>query len=520
METHNKDSESTTEPKGNFFQNLFSSLFGGGGPDAERKRKLKNIAKTFSKCKYHNFYKTGAAEATGTFGKLMYDIYKATSQAQVYFKSAQNPGIFKSQIINYSLSDKQLALMEHFDEQKIIEVSKKVPIEKIHSQLDDELQTFSNEFDGTRVAKTENLYKALSLFRDFVCFDYYVIIRKYDGSFQEFSFQNPPKLEKINAEYILDDLKDFISVSYAITDENIIWNDLFEMFKKTQGKEFLSLSNWKKIIAKIKSIQSSHVFDMMVKLISQDPSATVNIVTKSESIVEPFIDKIQSEVYTTISQIEAQQKDTKTNNLCMQIFGSEIPQSLLYYVPGYNSLLEKKNLDLLEYPEALNYLKVFILDFVKKDIREFYDVVVIRGQWDATLSAPTSNAYQELLKISDLIIMFDEEFSEEGPSGLKIKTLLPKTAHDSGAESIINRVVSDTNEQARNYLITSTQALITIGKTIKQLVEDYSQPKPALVMNWKELEKFIDAPMKEFMVNIYKKIYLFVQLMQQYLSNE
>ena len=34
----------------------------------------------------------------------------------------------------------------------------------------------------------------------------------------------------------------------------------------------------------------------------------------------------------------------------------------------------------------------------------------------------------------------------------------------------------------------------------------------------KSLEKFIDVPMKEFCVNIYKKIYLFVQLMQQYLS--
>ena len=43
--------------------------------------------------------------------------------------------------------------------------------------------------------------------------------------------------------------------------------------------------------------------------------------------------------------------------------------------------------------------------------------------------------------------------------------------------------------------------------------------KPTLVANWHELEKYIDAPMKDFSVGIYKKIYLFVQLMQQYLNN-
>ena len=125
---------------------------------------------------------------------------------------------------------------------------------------------------------------------------------------------------------------------------------------------------------------------------------------------------------------------------------------------------------------------------------------------------------QELLKISDEITAFDSDLSEDGASGLKIKNLLPKTAHDPGAENIINRVISDSNEQARGYLVTSAQDLITIGKTLKSLIEDYSKQKAEIVQNWRELERFLDHPMKEFSVGIYKKIYLFVQLMQQYLS--
>ena len=230
------------------------------------------------------------------------------------------------------------------------------------------------------------------------------------------------------------------------------------------------------------------------------------------------MDKIQEEIRTTISKIGSQQKENKANQICTQIFGSSDFQTLHFYVTAANDAFLKKELSTYIYAEPLNYLKAFLLEYVKKDIREFYDVVVVRGQWDASLANPMSNAYQELLKISDEITTFDNDLSEEGGSGLKIKTLLPKTAHDPGAENIINRVISDANDQARGYLITSSQDLVTIGKTLKLLIEDHGKQKPEVVQNWRELERFLDHPMKEFSVGIYKKIYLFVQLMQQYLA--
>ena len=42
---------------GNFFQNLFSSLFGSNDPNAEKKKKLKAINKRLSKSKYNKYYK-------------------------------------------------------------------------------------------------------------------------------------------------------------------------------------------------------------------------------------------------------------------------------------------------------------------------------------------------------------------------------------------------------------------------------------------------------------------------------
>ena len=210
-------------------------------------------------------------------------------------------------------------------------------------------------------------------------------------------------------------------------------------------------------------------------------------------------------------------KETTTNKVLTHIFGHTDFENIHNYVAKANEPLLAKDLSVFEYTEPLNYLKTFLLDYVKKDIREYYDVIVIRGQWDSTLSAPMSNAYQELLKTSELITVFDNELAEDANLGSKIKTLLPKTTHDHGAESIINRVVTDANETARGFIINSTQNLITIGKTVKQLLEDYAKPKSFIIQNWHDLERFLDHPIKDFSVTIYKKIYLFVQLMQQYL---
>ena len=504
--------------KESFFQSLLSSLFKSSNPEAEKKRRLKNLAKTISKTKYHSFYRPASGEMLAPFGKLIFDLYKAISSAQTFFRNAQNPQIFKRQIINYVLSENQIALLDQLDEQKILEQARTVPFAKLQQDVEHKLQVFTNDFNETRASKADTLEKAFSIFQDFCEFDYYMILKKFDSSYQEFSFNALPRLEKVNGEYIIDDLKDFLAVAYSITDDSIDWSVLFDMFKETQSRELVSLGNWKKIIAKIKSLQSSKSLDLIVQHISQDFAYETKVSYRHSSIIEPYIEKIENDTRALMSKIETEQKESKASSICMQIFGTADPQSLKYYTAEFNAPLEKKGLSVLEYTEPLNYLKTFLVEFVKKTIREYYDVVVIRGQWDASLSAPMSNAYQELLKLSDEITSLDEMMAEEGAMGVKVKTLLPKTAHDAGAENIINRVVSDANDSARGYIIQGTQNLIVIGKTVKQLIEDYVLPKPVIVQNWKELEKFIEEPMKDFSVNIYKKIYLFVQLMQTYIN--
>lgn len=517
METKKNNSEKNQVQKESFFQTLLTSIFKNSSPEAEKKRKLKNIAKAISKSKYKNFYKPGTLEMVAPFGKFIFDIYKVIAPVQIMFKNLPNPNIFNRYIINFILSDNQKQIEEQLDEQKILEISKKISIKDLKNQVELKLQEFKNEFNDDKAVRADNLSKSFTFFKDFCNFDYYMILKKFDSSYREYNFNSTPRLEKVNAEYILNDLKDFLEIAYAITDSSLDWQTLFSMFKASLQKEVISFGNWKKIVDKIRSIQVSHSLDLIVQHIGQEINYTTKPITNYKSVLENYVEKFENETRNLLHKIENEQKETKASNLSVQIFGATEPQNLRNYVSSFNAVLEKKNLDLIEYTEPLNYLKTFLIEYLKKDIREYYEVIVIRGQWDSRLSTPMSNAYQELLKTSDEITVFDENFGEEGAMGMKIKTLMPKTSHDASAESIINRVVSDANEEARGFIITSTQNLIVIGKTIKQLIEDYSKEKHLIVQNWKELEKFIDEPMKDFSIKIYKKIYLFVQLMQNYI---
>lgn len=519
MDYEKKSNNKEATPKnGGFLQSIIDAIFSSHTPEAEKRKRLKNIAKDFSKTKYHSFYKTSSGEMMPQYAKLFYDIYKLIFPAQTFLRGMQNKNAFKAKIINYFLSENQLNLLEHLNEQKIIEMSHKVPLSNIKNQVESDLDSFTRELDAERAAKIENCYKAYLAFNDFCSFDFYFMLKKFASTFQEGNFNSVPNFDKINAEYVVEELQDLTTIIFSIPGD-IAWDDFFNLLKEMKGNELISANTWRKILSRMKSMQASHAMEYMTRLILQKPDYVPTVSHHTETILDVYLDKLQEEVETTISKIESEQKSVKENDFCMKIFGKTTIEQMSNYVSSFNSVLEKKELNLFEFCDGVNYLKEFILNFIKTDVREYTDIVVIRGQWDATLSAPISNSYQELLSICDQIIIFDRDLAEEGAIGMKIKTLLPKIAHDPGAENIINRLVGDANATAKEFLVSSTQNLITIGKLLKQVIEDEQKQKPVLIQNWKELERFSEKPLLKFGVEIYKKIYMFVQLMQSTLAS-
>ena len=191
------------------------------------------------------------------------------------------------------------------------------------------------------------------------------------------------------------------------------------------------------------------------------------------------------------------------------------------YTEEQSAVFERRNIGSFSYQQPMNYMKAFLLDYVKKDVRELADLVLVRGKWStSSLATPMSEAYHQMLELSNKIVEFDETLSDTGAISGKLKTLLTRCDRDKEALNIIRTILKDTNSAARDILVSGTQEIITFARNLKLVLEDYAKPHPELVINWKELEHFADYNIKEQAVAIYKKLHLFVTLMQSLLANK
>lgn len=504
-------------PEMSFFRKIFSSLFTSNDPEAEKKRLLKVIAKDLSRSGY-KFYKPGSDQILPAFGKFFYEIYKIISPAQVFFNGHPNPNFYKNMAIEFSLSQNQKELSENLTEESILTLAKNAPFDKLKAKLKQDFQSFATEFDIEKINKIDALYLKLLGFKSFCTYDYYFMLKKFDSSMREGEFNRSPKLDSIEGAYVADDLKDFVAILYSLPLEQD-WSDLMEMFKNARGTEPIKSGQWNKIVQRLKTLRDNRVFDMMIQLITKDPTYATDVTEKVEHVVESYIESIKQQTENALRKLESEQKNSKIDSILTQIFNTTAVVILRQYTEGGSAAFEKRNLGSYTYAKPLNYLKAFLNEFVKRDVREYADLVLIRGKWTmAQFSTEMSNNYHIMLDASDKITSFDEKLAEDKETGSKIKTLLPRAERDREANNILKTILKDTNTLAREYLIDTTKAMIGFAKTLKVLIEDYKKPKPEVLTNWKELERFAEHPVDELGIEVYKKMYLLVQLMQEFLA--
>jgi hypothetical protein len=169
----------------------------------------------------------------------------------------------------------------------------------------------------------------------------------------------------------------------------------------------------------------------------------------------------------------------------------------------------------------MNYLKAYLMDYFKKDIRELVDLLIIRGQWTANLqSQQLSDCYHALLDISEKILKFDDELADDGELGTRIRAALAKADRDKDALKYLRGALKETNDKATAMITRAAVSLIGIGRQLKGLIEDLKKPHHEILINWKDVESQSPRPLESWLVETYKKIYYIVQLLQYFAKSE
>ena len=392
-------------------------------------------------------------------------------------------------------------------------MSRKIPVKEMSVSINQNIELLNKEFDSAKVAKIDALYSKLVSMMNFCNYDYYFLLKKFDSSLHERNFQTSPKFQAINSSYIVEDLRKFIDVAWPIPFDQD-WEDVLKLLKHVKGTDIISAGVWRKVLAKVRPLRDRHVLEMMIQLITENPLYKDSYKADEFHIVDDYISSIKKQADEVLEKIKKQQAEGKIDSLVGAV---EVP-SLRNYTEGASEAFERKGIASFKYTNPLAYLKNFLLEYTKKEIREVADILLVRGEWtNQQMSTPMSEAFHQLLGASDRIVKLDSLLAEDSQWGIKIKTHLPRSERDRDARGIIQTTVRDANNEAASCIITSVQNFMIFDRNLKMLLEDFVKfPRSELLLNWKDLDHFAEGRLKEMCVTVYKKIYAFVQLMQAY----
>lgn len=511
--------EEVNESSQGVVQRLLSFFLNANDPEREKRKLLKDIGKQLKKQKY-KFYKPKSGEALPGLAKFFHDIYKIIGPTQVLLDHAATSSVLKQIIIEQTLSDEQIAMKEGLSEEEIRKLAESLDHKTLVQRLKDRMVSLYAAFDAERVKQINAKYNLLQVFLQFIHYDYYFFLKKFDSGLPERDFIYNPRFEQINAEYISDDLKDWLDVAILV-DRNQPWQELFDDLQIYREMPVIDSNQWKKQVRNVTEVKKSLVLELIIRHVDKDPYYKAKGSRPNEHIVEEYLSKIKTNTELTVQKILKERRTGKIEKLLMQIFGTVAISRMKNYTEKNNVMFSKKMMAGYMHVSALNYLKAFLLDYYKKDIREVVDNLLIRGKWSTNLmSQQLSDAFHTVMNISDQLVQFDESLGDEGERGIALRSAIKRADRDAASMRNLREQLKKVNDEALKMIQLSAQNLIAVGKTLKVVIEDYDHKPRELILNWKEIEIASDNQIRTQLADIYKKIYYFIQLLQLFTAKK
>lgn len=498
---------------GNVVQRLTALIFRSSDPERVKRRQLKQIAKTLKK-KRVRFYKQRGDMVEPGMARFFYQLYRVLGPARAILSRSDMSETMGTILVESFLSEEELALREPLSEEAVRESTAKGDSQKVLEKLKQDLRDFVGVFDTVKSHEINEAYRLLATLLGSINFDFYYLLKKFDSTIPENDFVYKPAFTQISGSYVSEQLKDFLDVVNPL-DTEADWSRILDVLKDYRGLDVVNGDGWKRALQLIKEVKRSEVLELVVKLIDADPSYAPAAGETSQDIVDRYLTKIKRETELSIQKIGQEKRAARVEHLSKLVFGTSAISRVANYSERLSTQLLKKKAGGFVHITALNYLKAYLLDYLKKDIRDVVDLLLIKGKWaTGQVSQQLSEAYHQLLNTSTEIVQFDEALADDGDVGRKVKALLLRAGRDKNSTSQLAQLVRKANDTAKGFIVKSAQNLITLGKTLKLALEDYTRTDHELVINWHEIESDIDSDIKQLIVDAYKQIYHFLELLK------
>jgi len=489
------------------------SFFSGDGLTDEKQNMLKQIAKELSQNKYAKFFRIRTEEADPAFSSFLFYVYKTIYPIKEFFRDDKKTMMLKSAIVESCIDPGIQETIKRLNPATLDAKAKTMSGEQLIAAIQADVEILTSQFDYNHITVVNHRYELASALNHFVRYNFPGFFKKFDPHFVDGSFIIEPKFPAIKTILIIDQIGDFLSITQPLKPEDD-WDSLLKLINTCEGRELVNFGQFNAMIKTLREVHTSRILELMVQYTLRNPVWQWKQTSFRETIGEAWLDSKKGEAYGYIAKINNAKKNSQISALTKQIFESTDLVRLDNYTVQLGEAYRRKNLDTYLYAEGVNYLRAFIDDYIDKEIKELCDILLIRGQWtNNTMAREMSEALHALTETSQDINDLDIVMSEDGADGSRLRAAMLRIDRDPTQARYINVILSKNNGEALEIINQAAQALIVIGKHLKNLIEDIQKKHPELLVNWRELNLASKEPIAQRMVGDFKKINYFVQLM-------
>jgi hypothetical protein len=481
---------------------------------SDKEMLLRQTHKELSQNKYAKYFRHKTDEVDPSLAVFFFTLYKTTFPIRDFMHSEEKMARLKKIILEAFMDSSILDMAKRISPAAIEERARTTEPAELASQIQMDVSRLHSAFDDSRINRANRCYNLVAALSQMVNFNFPGLLKKFDPNFMEGGFNIEPKFAAIRADIPARDIGEFLVVSHALNPEGD-WKTLLDLLKNCAGHDLVAPERFAAMITGLRDVHQSKILELITQYGLKNPVWQWKPKTPDEHIGEDWLETRQAEAQACINKINIAQKNIQIAALVKQVFESADLNRLENYTTAKGEVLRQRNLEDFVYANGLNYLCVFLDDYLKREVQELCDILLIRGQWTRNLmSKEMSEALHQLLDALPPILELDELLSEDGGDGSRLKAAILRVDRDRTQARYINSIVDSSNEKALEAINAAAQNFIVIGKHLKSLIEDVQKKHPELIINWRELNLASKTPLTQRMIDDYRKINYFIQLMQ------
>jgi hypothetical protein len=498
-----------------FLGKLFFFFFRSDEPRVLKKRAMKQLAKELSKNRHSRFYRPKTRLAEPEMAAFFFELYRTVSHAHVFLTHAAKSDLLKELTLEAFLDIKYLDARQRLSTEYVRERIKAMPVDEVSRLLQEDFDLLASGIDNELMTNVDRCYNQILALISFSAFDFFFFLKKFDPGLVEDNFNLRPHFGPAPGRLFLDQIKDFLEVSSAI-DTELNWSLPLRVLKLYKnGMDVIAPKEWNTLATRLGELRQSNILELMIRHIEENPSWRFKPTTTLQHMASNYLEDREKEVREAIWGFERDQKLSRVKNLALDVFGDPDIRRALHYTPQESAALVNKGLEGYTCAEGFNYLKAFLLDVFKKELQGLCELLLIRGHWySMDTSQEMSENYHILLDAAAQITAFDDSLGEYGENGSRLQAMLAKFERDKNQLRYIRIRLKNINEEALEFINASAQALVVIGTTIKNALDDRESGAGEFIVNWKELESLVETPLVKYLIATHNRISGFLQILR------